>query len=240
MKIIKAEFEIQDFPMSSTTLGDDTIGIKTDLVTKDLTTTSLALAELFGKQHSSVNRTIRNIIKDMSDGDLAACNIARSSYVGLDNAAMPMFVLGEEMTLIVTGRFTGKNALSAQMKLAHAFISMRNFIKDNQSRLSTADEKMLRLTRISPNTLKAITGNRSNNEVRKGYIGLTKGGYLVDAGKWVWKHNYQPTEKGLECVKAVKHGILHFKPEYHEELMETVANYTAMLTSDNTDLFLEV
>ena len=46
--------------------------------------------------------------------------------------------------------------------------------------------------------------------------------------------------KGLECVKAVKHGILHFKPEYHEALMETVENYTAMLTNDNRDLFLEV
>jgi len=214
--------------------------MKTDLVTKDLTTTSLALAELFGKQHSHVLRTIRNTIKDMDDDTLAARKIGRSSYHGKDNAVMPMFILGEEMTLVITGRFTGKDALLVQMKLADAFISMRNYIQANQAKLSADDEKMLRLTRISPNTLKAITGNRSNNEVRKGYIGLTQGGYLVDAGKWVWKHNYQPTEKGLECVKAVKYGILHFKPEYHEALMETVANYTAMLTSDNRDLFLEV
>jgi len=214
--------------------------MKTDLVTKDLTTTSLALAELFGKRHNDVLRTIRNIIKDMDNDVLAARKIAHSSYTGKDGANAPMFILGEELTLIVTGRFTGKEALTAQMKLADAFISMRNFIQDNQSKLSADDEKMLRLTRISPNTLKAITGNRSNNEVRKGYIGLTQGGYLVDAGKWVWKHNYQPTEKGLECVKAVKHGILHFKPEYHEALMETVENYTEQLTCNNRDLFLEV
>ena len=212
--------------------------MQTDLVTKDLTTTSLALAKLFGRTQASINRAIRTIIKDMSEDELRACNIARTSYLDVQGKERPMFVLGEEMTLIVTGRLTGKNALSAQMKLAHAFISMRNFIQDNQSKLSADDTEMLRLTRISPNTLKAITGNRSNNEVRKGYVGLTQGGYLVDAGKWVWKHNYQPTEKGLECVKAVKHGILHFKPEYHEALMETVASYTAQLTCDNTDLFL--
>jgi Rha family phage regulatory protein len=214
--------------------------MKTDLVTKDLTTTSLALAELFSKNHKDVLRVIRNIIRDISPDDLGRRNFALSSYINEQNKEQPMFIMGEEMTLIITGRLTGKEALAAQMKLADAFISMRNFIQEGQAKLSTADTEMLRLTRISPNTLKAITGNRSNNEVRKGYIGLTQGGYLVDAGKWVWKHNYQPTEKGLECVKAVKHGILHFKPEYHEALMETVANYTAQLTCDNTDLFLEV
>lgn len=104
--------------------------------------------------------------------------------------------------------------------------------------LSADDAEMLRLTRINPNTLKAMTGNRNNSEVRKSYIGLTKGGYLVDDGKWVWKHNYKPTEKGLECVKAVQYGVLHFKPEYHNALMETVKNYTKQLTSNNTDLFL--
>jgi phage anti-repressor protein len=136
-------------------------------------------------------------------------------------------------------RFAQHIAMMARTLKGHEY---RNYLIDCEkslAKLSTDDEKMLRLTRISPNTLKAITGNRSNNEVRKGYIGLTQGGYLVDAGKWVWKHNYQPTEKGLECVKAVKHGILHFKPEYHDALMETVANYTAQLTNDNTDLFLE-
>jgi len=130
-------------------------------------------------------------------------------------------------------------AMWISVKFHHAVIHTYDAVVTGQLQISQSDTEMLRLTRISPNTLKAITGNRSNNEVRKGYIGLTQGGYLVDAGKWVWKHNYQPTEKGLECVKAVKHGILHFKPEYHEALMETVANYTEQLTCDNTDLFLD-
>jgi phage regulator Rha-like protein len=93
----------------------------TNLVTKDLTTTSLALAELFGKQNSSVNRTIRNVIKDMSDEDLRRYNFALTQkdfimpngVIRKDN----FYILGEELTLIVTGRFTGKHALAAQMRL---------------------------------------------------------------------------------------------------------------------------
>jgi hypothetical protein len=130
-------------------------------------------------------------------------------------------------------------AMWVSVKFHHAVIQTYDAVVTGQLQMSQSDAEMLRLTRISPNTLKAITGNRSNNEVRKGYIGLTQGGYLVDAGEWVWKHNYQPTEKGLECVKAIKHGVLHFKPEYHEALMDTVASYRAQLTNNNTDLFLE-
>ena len=123
-------------------------------------------------------------------------------------------------------------------KFYHHVIQTYDAVVTGQLQMSQSDAEMLRLTRISPNTLKAMTGNRNNSEVRKSYIGLTKGGYLVDDGKWVWKHNYKPTEKGLECVKAVQYGVLHFKPEYHNALMETVKNYTKQLTSNNTDLFL--
>lgn len=200
-----------------------------------LVTDSLKLAGLFGRSHKGVLRTIRNIVKDFDDNEISRRNFAPSEYINERGKRLPFYVFGEELALIITGRLTGKDALVAQLKLADEFIAMRDYIQQ----MSQSDAEMLRLTRISPNTLKAITGNRSNNEVRKGYIGLTKGGYLVDAGKWVWKHNYQLTEKGLECVKAVKHGILHFKPEYHEALMDTVANYTEQLTSNNHDLFID-
>ena len=55
------------------------------LVTKDLTTTSLALAELFDRDHKSIIRTIRNTIKDMDGEEIRRRKIALSSF----NQKMP-------------------------------------------------------------------------------------------------------------------------------------------------------
>jgi len=121
----------------------------------------------------------------------------------------------------------------------HHVIKTYDAVVTGQMAMSQADEKMLRLTEIDPNCLKAIIGSRNNSETRQGYKGLVDGGYLVDKGKWVWKHNYVPTEIGLECVKAVRYGILRFKPEYHAVLMTVTRDYTENLISDNRDLFLE-
>ena len=145
---------------------------------------------------------------------------------------------GESQGTYVCKELVYAYAMWISAEFYHHVIKTYDAVVTGQLQMSQSDAEMLRLTRINPNTLKAMTGNRNNSEVRKSYIGLTKGGYLVDAGKWVWKHNYKPTEKGLECVKAVQYGVLHFKPEYHNALMETVKNYTKQLTSNNTDLFL--
>ena len=211
-----------------------------ELVTKDLTTTSLALAELFGKNHKDVLRVIRNIIKDINADDLGRRNFALSSYRNEQNKEQPMFIMGEEMTLIITGRLTGKEALSAQMKLADAFIVMRNFIQNSQSKLSADDERMLRLTRINPNCLKAITGSRNNNEVRENYKALIEAGLLEAHTKIVFKRVYLPTAKGLDYVKTSHHDIVRFKPKYHDLIIEAVGEYREKLSCDNADLFLEI
>jgi len=199
-----------------------------------LVTDSLKLAELFGRGHDGVLRTIRNIVRDFDDTEIQLCNFAELKYKNSRGTMRPFYVFGEELALIITGRLTGKNALIAQMKLAKEFIAMRDYIKT----MSQADERMLRLTSINPDCLKAIMGTRNNRETRQGYKGLVDGGYLVDKGKWVWKHNYVPTEKGLECVKATRYGIMRFKPEYHAVLMAVTRDYTESLISDNHDLFL--
>jgi len=196
--------------------------MNTDLVTKDLTTTSLALAELFGKQPSSVNRTIRNIIKDMSEDEIGLCNIAQSSYLNEQNKEQPMFILGEEMALIVTGRFTGKNALTAQMKLAKAFIAMRDYIKSNQAKLSADDERMLKLTRINPQCLKAITGSRNNNEVGRSYEALELAGIMESVIEWKSFKRWRFTADGLNYCNGYHQGIPRFKDETHNKVMTMI------------------
>ena len=110
-----------------------------ELVTKDLTTTSLAIAELFGKRHSDILRAIRNIIKDFNPEELNRRKIALVDYLDAKGEKRASFEIGEDMTLIITGRLTGKEALKAQLKLADAFIAMRDFIraeKESQKQLA--------------------------------------------------------------------------------------------------------
>jgi len=107
------------------------------------------------------------------------------------------------------------------------------------ARLSQADEKMLRLTRINPNCLKAITGTRNNNEVRENYKALIEAGLLEARTKVIYKRVYLPTEAGLEYVKTSHHDCLRFKPKYHDLIIEAVGEYREKLSCDNADLFLD-
>lgn len=211
-----------------------------ELVTTDLTTTSLAIAKLFGREHRSILRTIRSVIKDMSKEDLTLRKIVQCFKINelANNKREPYFELGEEMTLVITGRLTGSNALNAQMKLADAFIAMRDHIKNSQAILSAQDAEMLRITRINPNTLKAITGERSNNAVRKNYQALVDAELLEETIKVVYKRVYLPTQKALDYVSTSHHDIVRFKPEYHELIVDAVNAYKQQLSSENMDLFL--
>ena len=105
-----------------------------ELVTSDLTTTSMQISELFGREHKNVLRIIRGIIKDMDDDDLTQLKIEQCYKINelANNKSEPYFILGEEITLVITGRLTGKTAFVAQMKLARAFIAMRDYIRSSQ------------------------------------------------------------------------------------------------------------
>lgn len=198
--------------------------MNTDLVNSDLTTTSLKLAELFGREVKSINRTIRNIIRDFDDEKLRRCNIALSSY----NQKMPnggvkvvdYFILGEEMTLIVTGRLTGKKALECQMRLAEAFIAMRNYIR-NQSKieLDSFQEKLLEQS----NKLEAIERREPRDEkslavimgipsyyVRPVHDLLERNGYLTRETFTQTYHTYSATPKlGQLCIGKKGNTLLY-------------------------------
>ena len=159
-----------------------------ELVTPDLTTTSIAIAELFGREHKSVLRTIRGIIKDMSESDFNALKIAPVDYIDSKGESRPMFSMGEEITLIVTGRLTGKNALVAQMKLARAFIAMRDYIRNNQvnalqrysAQIAEQSAQLAIVNQREPRDEKtlAVIMNCPSRQVTKHFDILVRNGYL--------------------------------------------------------------
>ena len=187
-----------------------------ELVTKDLTTTSMAIAELFGREHRHVMRTIRGIIKDMSIDELRQRKIGQTQKVFI----MPTggvrkddyFVLGEEMTLVVTGRLTGKNALVAQLKLADAFIEMRDYIRNHQNnalaeyqkQLSAQSSQLALINQREPRDEKtlAVIMNCPTRQVTKHFDILVRNGYLNRKElPPVTRYTYEAThEIGALCI----------------------------------------
>jgi len=200
------------------------------LVTKDLTTTSMAIAELFGREHKNVLRTIREIVKDMNDMDLCQLKIERTSIqVVMPNGGVrndDAFILGEEMTLVVTGRLTGKNALIAQMKLARAFIEMRDYIRNQSTRelekfqavLTQQAEEIELFAKREPrdSSSLAVILDKPTRQVQIDHDLLERHGYLTSKDYYQKYTVKTPTAKlGNLCIGR-KHNTLLYDPKIKE------------------------
>jgi Rha family phage regulatory protein len=198
------------------------------LVTKDLTTTSLDLAELFGKRHDHVLRTIRNAIKDMDEETRTLRKIGECFKINklANNKPEPYFILGEEMTLVITGRFTGKDAFAVQMKLADAFIAMRNFIRNQstcelekfQAVLTQQAEELELFAKREPrdSSSLAVILDKPTRHVQIDHDLLERHGYLTSRDYWQKYTVKTPTAKlGNLCIGR-KHNTLLYDPKIKE------------------------
>ena len=103
----------------------------TELVFKSdggvVVTTSLKVAETFGKDHSRVLRDIREL--SCSEG-FRQGNFAESSYVNNQNKEMPMVVMSKDgFTLLAMG-YTGKKAMVFKESYIAAFNEMEEKLKE--------------------------------------------------------------------------------------------------------------
>jgi len=86
-------------------------------------TTSLNVAEVFGKQHQHVLRAIDRL---EVPGEFAASNFGRGSYLDANNQPRPMYQITRDgFTLLAMG-FTGKAAMQFKLAYISAFNAMEN------------------------------------------------------------------------------------------------------------------
>lgn len=116
-------------------------------------TTSLAIAEHFGKQHKNILRDIEALIAECPE-DFARLNFEPSSYTNEQNKQQPMYhVFFDGFMLLVMG-YTGKKAL--QMKLAYiaAFNAMKEKLEGKLplTPRPTPSEALSGLTEPAPDT----------------------------------------------------------------------------------------
>lgn len=103
-----------------------------------LFTTSIDVAEKFGKRHDHVLRAIRKILADCADK--GAPNFGETSYLDESNRRSPMFEMTRSGFAVLAMGFTGKKALEWKFKYEQAFSAMEQALL-NQKNLSWRDQR---------------------------------------------------------------------------------------------------
>lgn len=91
------------------------------------TTTSINVADVFGKQHKDVLKSIENKIVDMPS-DFRERNFAPSQYEvqnGNIKKTLPMYILTQDAFTLLANGFTGKKAIVFQIAYIEAFNKMK-------------------------------------------------------------------------------------------------------------------
>lgn len=196
-----------------------------------VTTTSLLVADKFGKDHKFVMRKIREL---KCSNEFLSANFAPSSYIGKDNAVTPMYEITEEGFMFIAMRFTGDEAVKWQEAFITAFQSMRKQL----TALSGADREMLAITSIDSRTMKAISRTRSNEKVRENYSILVKLGILEEKTEMRKVIRYRFTSDGADYSNGYFHGIPRFEPELHKQITAVLTAFKKGIEHQN-DLFIE-
>ena len=88
-------------------------------------TSSLKIAEVFGKEHKDVLKAIRNKSKLFGQR-----NFAQSYYINNQNKKQPMYLLDRDFTTFLIMGFTGSKADEWKIKYIKAFNEMEQMLKD--------------------------------------------------------------------------------------------------------------
>lgn len=96
-------------------------------------TTSLKVAEYFGKRHKDVLKKIRNTINDCDNQEYTQRNFAPFDFIDKNGEIQPAFNLTRNGFMLLVMGFTGKAALQIKIKYMQAFDWMAEQLHKMQS-----------------------------------------------------------------------------------------------------------
>ena len=108
-----------------------------------LLTSSLLVANKFGKQHKHVIDSIRELLRTAENSALLSYFI-ESTYMSVQNKELPMFLMNRDGFSLLVMRFTGAEALKFQIEYIQAFNKMESYIKQ-QFQIPQSFSEALRL-----------------------------------------------------------------------------------------------
>lgn len=141
----------------------------------------------------------------------------------------------------ITIDFAKHLTMMARTEKSHAYrnylINLEKHVVENFTALSDDDRVMLELTRISPDTLKAITGERNNHKVRQGYQALVQAGIFEEVRETREVLRYRPTSAGFDYISGYGGETPHFSDD-HKEQVRFIINQFRLGLGFQVDLFI--
>jgi Rha family phage regulatory protein len=106
---------------------------------------SRSIAEIFGKEHKSVLRAIRNL---ESSDEFSQLNFAPSFYINSQNKVQPMYLLTKDGFTLLAFGFTGKKAMEFKELYIEKFNAMEAELRNQENKKLTAIEEIRALLTI--------------------------------------------------------------------------------------------
>lgn len=119
-----------------------------------IVTTSLQVAEFFGKQHKRVLANIDKILKNQTDFGLV--NFERSKYLDKKGEWRPMYIMNQKGFALLGMSFTGEEAMKFKVAYIEAFSKMEDHIKDEQMKMLEAKNPASQMLLLAANLQKTI------------------------------------------------------------------------------------
>ena len=128
-------------------------------------TTSLEVANFFGKRHDDVIRSIRNL-RPNCPKEFTARNFAASEYIDETGRSLPMFILYRDGFMLLVMGYTGKKALAMKLAYIEAFNRMEEELaRQKEASPSPTPDDFTGTLSITPSTtedrkpLRALVGS---------------------------------------------------------------------------------
>ena len=208
-----------------------------DINKESVYTTSEIISENTNQPHATTLKLVRKHINDLQvAGRVRFETRPFKTAGGMQNKEVAILDDYATMLLITHMRSIGI-VKTFKLELVKEFKRMRGLIHSNQSALNQNDREMLEMTRINPNTLKAISKTRSNAKVRKIYQALVELGILEELIETRKVIRYRFTSDGADYSNGYFHRIPRFEPELHKQITAVLTAFKKGIEHQN-DLFI--
>jgi hypothetical protein len=150
-------------------------------------------------------------------------------------------ILDKMQALRMSARLEGKSGKNARARIFEYISKLEDTLRCAQATIidmAENDRKMLAITRINPNTMKAISSTRNNNQVRSNYLALVGVGILEEVTEVKKVTRYRFTVDGLDYSSGYYHGIPRFDDSKHSLIMDLIEEFAKKQLTAQSDLFI--
>ncbi|HAV9180761.1 TPA: Rha family transcriptional regulator [Escherichia coli] len=123
-------------------------------------TTSVKVAEFFGKRHDNVLRKIRQVIAECPE-DFALLNFELTDFIDKNGDIQPMFNMTKDGYMLVVMGFTGKAAMQMKVAYIQAFNWMAELIQQGMASLE-AERNAVMLEYMKEKDVASMSGRLLN------------------------------------------------------------------------------